>query len=202
MTLTYPIRSTARLASSVAGVLAISIACLLGLPVPSAGQPFAVVPNSPASRPPPDSALSTDDLRFIDEVALTETMEIQAAEMALELSGDPTILAYARLMLKDHRALAADLDRVARAEGITPDTRLPEAPEIARLRHLKGAEFDRVYLQVVAVDAHRQAVTLFQRQASQGTSPKLRAFAMRNMPMLKQHLERATNLAARMTATS
>lgn len=189
-----------RCASRVVSVLAMTIACLLAggrSSLTSAGQPATVIPTSSASRPP-DSALSTDDLRFIDEVALTAAMEIQAADVAIELSGDPTIIAYARLMLKDYRAMTADLDHVAKAEGITPDTRLPEAPEIERLRHLKDGEFDRAYVQTVAVDAHRQAVTLFERHAGQTKSPRLRAFALRNLPTWKRHLELGRSLAVRM----
>ena len=131
---------------------------------------------------------------------LTAAMGIETASMALEVSADPTLLAYARDAVRDHRAIAAELARIARAKGVQPEQRLPEAPEVAKLRSLKGANFDRLFVQMVAIDANRQAVALFQRQAEVGKDPALRAFAKRTLPTLEKHLELGKSMATRTTA--
>ncbi|TWG81741.1 putative membrane protein [Cupriavidus gilardii J11] len=172
-------------------------------PAQNAVQPPPGVVGSPpadASSPAPATSLSTDDLRFIDEAILTAAMGIETASMALEVSADPTLLAYAHGVVRDHRAIAAELARITHTKGVQPEQRLPEAPEVAKLRALKGADFDRMFVQMVAIDANRQAVALFQRQAEVGKDPALRAFAKRVLPTLEKHLEMGKSMAARTTA--
>ncbi len=162
---------------------------------PGAASPLATPPTG-ASKPPATS-LSTDDLRFIDEAILTAAMGVETANMALEVSADPTLLAYARSAARDYRALAAELARIAQSKGVQPEQRLPEAPEVTKLRSLKGAEFDRMFVQIVAVDANRQALALFQRQAEIGKDPALRAFAKRTLPMLEERLSQGKSMSTR-----
>lgn len=178
-------------------------AMALGAALPALAQqpmrppPGVVVPSPGDASAPPVSSLSTDDLRFIDEAILTAAMGIETANMALEASSNPTLLAYARNALRDHRAIAAELASITEAKGVQPEKRLPEAPEVTKLRPLKGADFDRLYVQMVAVDANRQAVALFQRQAEVGKDPALRAFAKRVLPTLEQHLSLGRSMASR-----
>lgn len=186
-------------------VLAMAVVAAASAPAASAQgavqPPPGVVATPPdAGTPAPATSLSTDDLRFIDEAILTASMGIETASMALEVSADPTLLAYARNAVRDHRAIASELARITHAKGVQPEKRLPEAPEVAKLRALKGADFDRMFVQMVAIDANRQAVALFQRQAEVGKDPALRAFAKRVLPTLEKHLELGKSMATRTTA--
>ncbi|MGY8525529.1 DUF4142 domain-containing protein [Paracidovorax citrulli] len=165
-------------------------------PVQAQRAPGVSPPVTDASRPPAAS-LSTDDLRFIDEAVLTSAMGIETAGMVLEVSADPTLTAYARKVAEDHQEMAAELAQIASDKGVQPEKRLPEAPEVSRLRTLKGPDFDRMYVQMVAVDANRQAVALFERQAEIGKDPALRAFAKRSLEKLKRHLSMGQSMATR-----
>jgi putative membrane protein len=59
------------------------------------------------------------------------------------------------------------------------------------------ADFDRVYLQQ-QVPAHEQALALHSAYAAQGDTPQLRVAATGAVPIVRQHLEQARALAARM----
>lgn len=142
----------------------------------------------PAGRKPPETSLSTDDLRFVDEALMASELEIAAGQLALKTSTDPKVQAYARQMMKDHADALAELRRIATAKGVTPQKRVPEPPELVRLRALKPQEFDQVYIRTVAVDAHEQAVLLFQNQATRGRDPALRAYAHKRLPAPRENL--------------
>src|SRR5262245_17404101 len=93
--------------------------------------PSAAPDTLPSPTKPPTTSLSTDDLRFFDEAIMASDMEVAASELALKVSNDPKIIAYARRMLKDHSAAADALRKLARDKGVTPQKRVPEAPELA-----------------------------------------------------------------------
>jgi putative membrane protein len=178
-------------AACAAAAVAVSIAVPLSA---SAQGPPAGATENPR---PPVASLSTDDLRFIDEATLTAAMAIDTARLAAEASESTTVVAYARAVARDYREIGAELTSIAQSKGVQPEKRMPEAPEVSKLRSLKGAEFDRVYSQIVAVDASRLALMLFQKQASQGKDPELRAFARRNLPILQQHAEVGSAMGTR-----
>ncbi|WP_423198935.1 MULTISPECIES: DUF4142 domain-containing protein [unclassified Cupriavidus] len=159
------------------------------------------VPPNPAPTKPPTTSLSTDDLRFVDEAIMASEMEVAASELALQVSSDPKVTAFARRMVKDHGAAAEALRKLAREQGVTPQKRVPEAPELARLRSLKPPQFEEAYIRTVAVDAHEQAVLLFQNQATRGKDPALRAYADRLLPMLREHLKAGHEMEQRVTAS-
>ncbi|WP_082926651.1 DUF4142 domain-containing protein [Cupriavidus sp. D384] len=165
---------------------------------PVADTPLAPTPPRPAK--PPATSLSTDDLRFVDEAQMTSHLEISASEMALEVSKDPKVHAFARQMVEDHKEALGALRGIAADKGITPQERVPEAPELTRLKSLKAGEFDQAYIRTIGIDAHEQAVLLFQNQATRGKDPALRAFAARMLPALREHLKQARTMDQRVTA--
>lgn len=165
---------------------------------PVADGPLAPTPPNPAK--PPAASLSTDDLRFVDEAQMTSHLEIAASHMALERSKDPKVQTYARQMVEAHQAALRTLRAIAADNGITPQDRVPEAPELTRLKSLKDEEFDQAYIRTIGIDAHEQAVLLFQNQATRGKDPALRAFATRMLPGLREHLKQARAMDGRVTA--
>ncbi|PLQ00582.1 DUF4142 domain-containing protein [Cupriavidus pauculus] len=186
-------------------VVAIAMACcgaagvsLAPAAPPVADAPLAPTPPKPAK--PPATSLSTDDLRFVDEAQMTTHLEISAGEMALEVSRDPKIHAFARQMVEDHKEALGALRGIAADKGITPQDRVPEAPELTRLKSLKADEFDQAYIRTIGIDAHEQAVLLFQNQSTRGKDPALRAFASRLLPALREHLKQARAMDQRVTA--
>ncbi|KAI3590667.1 hypothetical protein D9X30_4152 [Cupriavidus sp. U2] len=181
------------------GAAAMSLA-LAAPPAARSAPDIPLAPTLPTPAKPPVVSLSTDDLRFVDEAQMTSHVEIAASEMALEVSKDPKVHAFAQQMLKAHKEALGTLRRIAADKGITPQDRVPEAPELTRLKSLKDEEFDQAYIRTIGIDAHEQAVLLFQNQATRGKDPALRAFAARMLPALRDHLNQARAMDRRVTA--
>ena len=64
-----------------------------------------------------------------------------------------------------------------------------------KLSKLKGAEFDRQYIQVMVKD-HAKAVELFEKQAKSSDDAALQGYASKNLPLIKQHHQMAQKLSA------
>lgn len=62
----------------------------------------------------------------------------------------------------------------------------------SQLKSASGANFDRSYEQM-QVQAHENAVNLFQSYSQKGDNAELRAWAAKTLPALQQHLQHAEN---------
>ena len=62
-----------------------------------------------------------------------------------------------------------------------------------RLSKLQGVQFDRAYVQSMVKD-HIKDVSAFEKETSSGSDPKLKDFANRTLPRLKDHLREAKEI--------
>jgi len=65
--------------------------------------------------------------------------------------------------------------------------------DVTTLRSVTGNEFDRIYMRMM-VDDHEKAVALF-ISASQSNDTEVRAFAVKTLPTLKEHLTHARTIS-------
>ena len=56
-----------------------------------------------------------------------------------------------------------------------------------------GTEFDREYARMMVED-HQKDIAAFEREASSGSDPDVKAFAMETLPTLRAHLQAAQTL--------
>ena len=106
---------------------------------------------------------------------------------------------FADRMVKDHTTSNAELLSLA-------DTPPPPAPDPARspvaaLATQTGPAFDRAYL-AQSVTEHEVMVGLFEQEASSGKDARLKLWAEQKLPALREHLEMARTLSAKVAASS
>ena len=141
------------------------------------------------------AAISSADREFAMNAASGGMAEVQAAQLAEQRATSPQIKQFAQRMITDHSAANTELQQIAKQANIT----LPAQPsgkdaaEEQKLRGLNGAAFDQAYAQGQLQD-HRETVELFQKEASSGQDPALKAFAQKTLPILQQHLQMAEAL--------
>ncbi|MEJ0018521.1 MAG: DUF4142 domain-containing protein [Acetobacteraceae bacterium] len=139
---------------------------------------------------PAFAAPSAADRDFMQKAAVGGLAEVQTAQLAQQRAGSPAIKEFAQRMIADHTQANTELQQLARQQSVTLPAR-PDAKEAAaehRLTGLNGAAFDKAYVQQELQD-HQQTVALFQKQASTGQDPALKAFAQKTLPTLQQHLQ-------------
>jgi putative membrane protein len=141
------------------------------------------------------------DTAFVTRAMQSDMLEIAASRLALTRTTNPQIHRFARQMVDDHTMNGSELSELASRLGMASTPPAPLAADEAKLRQLQAAndgQFETLYVQMIAVEAHTEAVALFRREAAQGGNAELRAFAGRKVPTLEHHLTMGKALASAM----
>lgn len=142
------------------------------------------------------AGVSHADRTFIEMAAQAGRMEVEASQLAQTKASSAEVKSFASTMIDDHGKAGTELDQLAASKGV----KVPSEPSIAQRAKLKllglssGASFDKHYASEIGVSAHKDAVALFEQEASAGSDPEVKAYAAKTLPTLKHHLEMATSL--------
>jgi putative membrane protein len=175
-----------------------SISCLRAIVLLlAAAAPFAYAQTGNgggASSAAQTQKLYGADLQFLQDAGQAGATEIAASKLALTRASDPKVRDFAQQMIVDHTKLSRNLDVLAKRHGITAppasDTSL-----IGSLQNLQGAEFDKAYIEKVALDGHQKAAELFRKESESGSDSALKAAASKALPVIGHHYAMARQLA-------
>ena len=135
---------------------------------------------------------STQD--FVTKVAVSDMFEIQSSKLAAQ-KGNENIRAFAQQMITDHTKTSNELKGlVGKAKAKLPSGLDAEhQKKLDQLQKLGGDQFDTAYASM-QVQAHEEAVKLFEAYSSNGDDAQLKSWAGKTLPTLKEHLQRAKGL--------
>jgi len=138
------------------------------------------------------------DVVFLTRAMQSDMFEIGASQLALQQASSPQVRQFAQRMVQDHTQNSAELKQLAARKGMTTQPALlpADAARLQKLQAAQGAAFDRLYAEMVAVQAHAEAVALFDQEAAQGSDMELRSFAAQKIPTLQHHLQMGQALRA------
>jgi len=138
--------------------------------------------------------LSPIDQQFLQDAGQAGATELAASKLALTHASDRQVREFAQRMIVDHTKLARNLDVLAKRHGITAPA-AADSSLIGSLQNLQGAEFDKAYIEKVAMDGHQKAVALFRKESESGNDTALKAAAAKALPVISHHYEMAQQLA-------
>jgi putative membrane protein len=147
-------------------------------------------------------ALAEDSAQtFVDKAAVAGTFEVESSELAIKMSKDPDVREFADMMIADHGKANAELETLAKQEGLAVPAELDEE-HAALLKTLEraGDQFDTQYIKA-QLDGHEAAVDLFKNYADSGENKALQNFAVETQPTLRTHLEKIEEMGNRVGAT-
>ncbi|HWT35949.1 MAG TPA: DUF4142 domain-containing protein [Paraburkholderia sp.] len=159
---------------------------------------FGAASCEPASA---QTKLSPGDTQFAQDASPADATEIAASRLALASSSSQQVKKVAQQMIADHTKLARSLDVIATQKGLGKPPGA-DAALIGKLQGLKGDDFDKVYIDEVAVGGHQKAVQLFGKESESGNDAQLKAAAARALPTIRHHLAMAPQLANARKASS
>jgi putative membrane protein len=135
---------------------------------------------------------------FVKTVAISDMMEIQSSELALSRQPDADTKPFAEKMVKDHQQTSKELKALVdsgKVKVTLPTALDPEhMKKLDELKAKSGKDFDRAYDQM-QVQAHEEAVALFEQYSRNGDNPELKSWAAKTLLHLKEHLEMAKKLS-------
>jgi putative membrane protein len=140
--------------------------------------------------------VSTED--FVKKVAISDMAEIQSSQLAVSRSPDADTKPFAEKMVKDHQQTSSELKTLI--DNGKVHVTLPMALDVEHqklldeLKAKQGKQFDQAY-DHMQIEAHEQAVALFEEYARDGDNPDLKSWAMKTLPHLQEHLAMAKRLS-------
>jgi putative membrane protein len=136
------------------------------------------------------------DQTFAKKAVVGGLAEVQLGKIAVEHAASPDVKQFGQRMVEDHGNANRELMALVEKKGISVPTALDQKhqEEADRLAKLRGAAFDRAYIQHMVKD-HEEDVRLFSTQAKEGKDSELRSFAAKTLPTLEEHLNMARSLA-------
>jgi putative membrane protein len=141
--------------------------------------------------------LEDTDRAFIKMAARNGQAEIQLGKLTAERADRAEVRDFAKRLETDHTRANLELLKILDAQRIDLSRDMePYQATTAYLSQLRGAEFDRAYVQQMAKD-HEEAIAQFAAKAKKGHNPELKAYAAKLLPTLQEHLQLARDLAAK-----
>ena len=130
----------------------------------------------------------TATYNFIMNASIGGMQEIVSSNVAEKKAKSADLRSYAAMMITDHNKANAQLMQLVKAKGyrLPPQATEKLVPN-AVLTETSGADFDRVYADMMVAD-HHTTVSIFQNYAATGKDPEIKAFAQQTLPILKEHL--------------
>lgn len=146
--------------------------------------------------PGPAWAGGKDEVDFVTRASIGHLFAIAESQLAIDRAGDPKVKAFARQLVEDHRKAESELESAADGSGATVQTAL-DGDHQARMTALQGrsgADFDKAYIADQG-EIHSNTLTLYADYMLLGDNAKLKALAIRMIPVTERQLKDAQALS-------
>lgn len=149
------------------------------------------------------SAKAINDAQIASVVVTANQVDIDAGKLAESQATNAEVKKFAQTMVTDHTAVNKSAVDLATKLKVTPEDNptsqsLKSGGEsnVAKLKTLKGAEFDRAYIDH-EVEYHQSVIDALDKTLIPGaTNPELKALLVKSRPAFVAHLEHAKHIQA------
>lgn len=148
---------------------------------------------------------SGPDQTFVTQAVRANDREIDQAQAELSSpNASPSVKMYAQQIVNDHSTANSQLAAIAKSLNLSyPQSHIAEAPAgtnpspaPAQNRANPMEAMPAKSYMSQQVQAHQQAIALYEGEAKNGGSEQLRAYAAQTLPALKSHLAMAQQYVA------
>lgn len=153
----------------------------------------------------PAQAAAPNDAQIAHIAYTAGNLDIAAGKQAVHMSRNATIRSFAREMVRDHRAVNAKALALVRKLHVTPQANGTSAgltkaanSERAKLSHLRGAAFDREYINNEVVYHKTVNSALQSTLIPSAHNAELKALLQTGLTLFQQHQAHAEQIAAKL----
>jgi putative membrane protein len=135
------------------------------------------------------------DAQFVMKAASGGMAEVAMGKLGQEMGRSEDVKKFGARMVTDHTKANQELMQIVADLKLTaPEKPLPEHEKhLKDLAGGKAADFDKEYMHHMVM-SHEEAVKLFTRASKELKNEKLRAFAEKTLPVIKEHLAMAKEI--------
>jgi len=149
------------------------------------------------------SAKAVNDAQIASIVVTANQVDIDAGKLASTQATNPEVKKFAETMVTDHTGVNKSAVDLATKLKVTPEDNPTSQSlksggdaNLAKLKTLKGAEFDRAYIDH-EVDYHQAVLDAVDKTLIPGaTNQELKALLVKVRPAFVAHLEHAKHIQA------
>lgn len=128
---------------------------------------------------------------FAKTVAISDLFEIESSKLAGDKAQSADLKRFAQRMVTDHTKTTNELKSLVSSGKVkvTLPSQMDDehTKKLQQLRSASGKDFDNTY-RSQQVEAHREAVKLFEAYSKNGDNADLKNWAAQTLPHLKEHL--------------
>ncbi|RKF33310.1 DUF4142 domain-containing protein [Paraburkholderia fungorum] len=156
-----------------------------------------VVATAASAQTAPDAVrIHAADQAFITDATTAVATQRDAARIATSRSTDREVKAFAERVSNDN-AKISDALRAASPRGVDVPKNDPNTAVLASINNLRGADFDKTYIEQVALAGEQKALSAFQAEIASGRDEQLKNVAKQALPTIQAHYAMAQDLAKR-----
>jgi len=173
-------------------VLVLGLAVLLGAAAaPAAAAPPVYAPSA-AAQAHASSPAQRLERRFLQIAAANLRFQSDASRLAQSRTNNPAVKDLANTLLARQQTAQPDLLRLLHQRGMAPPMPTNEHNKVLKqLAKLKGANFDRLYVDEVVLRSSEADIANYEKVAAQAEDPVLKAWIERQLPTLRFHSAKA-----------
>jgi putative membrane protein len=139
------------------------------------------------------------DSSFLKDAAQGGLLEVKLGQLAQSNASLQAVKDFGLKMAMDHGRMGEDVKAVAARENVSLPNDLSTMEKVTyeRLLHKTGSYFDKAYIEDMVKD-HKADIAAFEKEVNSGTDPDAKAVAQKALPIIRDHLQMAQQLAAQL----
>lgn len=165
-----------------------------GAPKPRAANPATFAPTAAiTSRRMSDQ--QREEWRFLKEASAAGRFETESSRLAINKSGSAGIRSLATALINHHTSVSNELVHMLHVRGMAPPMLANgQRKTLNRLAKLRGAKFDRIYMEEVGLNSQLENLQLYEKARLGIGDPQLKTWIERMLPALHQRVAMAERL--------
>lgn len=136
------------------------------------------------------------DQSFVNDGTQGVATQRDAARIATSRSTDRDVKAFAEKAAADNLSIANAL-RAASPRGVDVPHNNPDTATLDSIKNLRGADFDKAYIEQVALSGQQKTLSAFQAEIASGRNAQLKDAAQKALPTIQAQYAAAQELAKR-----
>ena len=130
---------------------------------------------------------------FLQQASAHIRLEAEASQLALARTNNVAVKELAKLVLARHKTAQPEVLRMLQSRGMAMPLSTNEANKLLKqLAKLKGAQFDRLYVEDAVLRTYQLDVASYEKMAKEAEDSVLKGWVERQLPVLRTHVDKAS----------
>jgi putative membrane protein len=139
------------------------------------------------------------DSSFLKDATEGGIMEVKLGQLAQTNASSQAVKDFGQRMVTDHGKMGEDVKMVASRENVNLPTSesMMQKMTYERLSHKTGVDFDKAYIEDMVKD-HKADIAAFEKEVNSGSDSDAKAVAQKALPIIREHLRMAQQIAGQL----